>query len=239
MKKNLIFWIFQKALSAFYHLRFKVSTVLYAKLTRLKVTIITLIFCFKNLQVKMNGSTLEICFLLWPKALVWKRAWKPMCKPAFLVTFLVQPAVTPEQLQSCMGREFSVPVKHLAPWNSECLLEALALTFTFGEGNWGTRRVDNAQRQQSSLGWSLEVCRHANDKPQTNKKFVYFHFSFLRELFWELHINGAFGVSRISCCSWALLPLLLDLKCLQLVNVTFWQHQSAPSPLRAFILFVF
>lgn len=36
----------------------------------------------KNLQVKMNGSTLEICFLFWPKALVWERDWEAMCKPA-------------------------------------------------------------------------------------------------------------------------------------------------------------
>lgn len=86
----------------------------------------------KNLQVKMNGNTLETCFLFWPKALLWKRVWKPMCKPAFFVTFLVQPAVTPEKLQSCLGREFSVPVKHLALWNPECLLEALASTFTLG-----------------------------------------------------------------------------------------------------------
>lgn len=41
----------------------------------------------------------------------------------------------------------------------------------------------NAQRQQSSLGWSLEICRHENGRPQTDKKVIYFHFSFLRVLF--------------------------------------------------------
>lgn len=170
-----------------------------------------IIILLKNLQVKMNGNTLEICCLVWPKTLVWRRAWEPMCKPALFCHIWVQPAVTPEKLQSCMGREFSVPVKHLALWNPECVLEALARTFTFGEGNWGMRSVANAQRQQSSLGWSLEICRHANERPQTDKKDIYFHISFLRVLSWELHINGAIGVSRSLCCSWALLPLLLDL----------------------------
>lgn len=205
-----MFWILQKAVCI---LPFEVQSFNCAscKTHQAESHYYDINILLKNLQVKMNGNTLEICFLFWPKALVWKRAWKPVCKPAFFVTFLVQPAVTPEKLQSHTGREFSVPVKHLALWSPECLLEALALTFTFGWGNWGTRRVDNAQRQQSSLVWSLEICRHANDKPQTDQKVIYFHFSFLRELFWELHINGAFGVSRISCCCWALLPLLLDL----------------------------
>lgn len=171
----------------------------YAKLTRLKVTIITLIFCLKTYKWRL----MEI---LWRSASYFhQKLWcergleSPCANQPFFVTFLVQPVVTPEKLQSCMGREFSVPVKHLA------------LTFTFGQGNWGTRSVVNAQRPQSSLGWSLEICRHANDRPQTDKRVIYFHFSSLRLHFWELHINGAIGVSRSSCCSWALLPLLLDL----------------------------
>lgn len=181
----------------------------YAKLTRLKVTIITLIFCLKTYKWRWMEILWRSALFFWPKALVWRGSSEPTCKPALFCHILGSACSHTRKAAKLYGERIQCSCETLGSVKSSVL--AWSTGFTFEEGNWGTGSVANAQRQQSSLDWSLEICRHANERPQADKKVIYFHFSFLRVLFWELHLNGAIGVSRSLCCSWALLPLLLDL----------------------------